>query len=180
MSPRPPPHPPWPRAALPRPPSPTKPGCHRASGRGFLAQLQHRCGCGSEDGSARVHRLLQHQPGSFCRSQGCSEERVCRPGALRVGEMKLFILPASDRLVSPRLGTDCHASAWVWLGPTVFVPSHWFYLVMKCFLGKEGAAEAKRARPGAGAAQRAGGKRLALLGEGRSSQTHPRHKAVPG
>lgn len=54
-----------------------------------LAQLQHRHGCGSGEGSARGHLLIQHQlglhsgekhccscSGSLCVSQGCIEEWV--------------------------------------------------------------------------------------------------------
>lgn len=57
----------------------------------------------------------------------------------------------------------------VWLSRVMFVPSCWFYLVMKCFLWKEGAAEAKQTLPGPGAAQQPEGKHLAL-GKGLSSQ----------
>lgn len=60
------------------------------------------------------------------------------------------------------------------------MPSHWFYLVMKCFLEKEGAAEAKRALPGAGAVQQPEGKHLALAGRGSElSNTSPSSKAMP-
>lgn len=61
------------------------------------------------------------------------------------------------------------------------MPSCWFYLVMKCFLGKEGADEAKRALLGAGVVQQPEGKCLALAG--RSSgllEGSLSSKAVPG
>lgn len=71
-------------------------------------------------------------------------------------------------------------STRVRLSQVVSVPSCWFYLVMKCFLGKEGAAEAKQALPGAGAVQQPEGKRLALAGRGSVlSNTFPSSEAMP-
>lgn len=107
--------------------------------------------------------------------------RFAEPGELGAGCWRdvAFHLPRLAAL-SPQLGTHCHASARVWLGPVVSVPSCWFYLVMKCFLEKEGAAEAKRALPGAGVVQQPEGKSLALAGRGSElSNASPSSKALP-
>lgn len=133
------------------------PGCHCAPRRGFRAQL---------DAAAAVSiRLLSLGP-SPCPtpappSQGfrlCWEGKADGPAqaafpraAMRsrfaehrapsIRDTWLFISPTGCPV--PRFGTRCHASTMVWL-------SCWFYLVMKCFLGKEGANEARRALLSAG------------------------------
>lgn len=82
-------------------------------------------------------------------SQGCNGEQVCRAQSTGCWRDMAFHLPQLAAL-SPQLGTHCRVSARLWLGQVVFVPSRWFYLVMKCFLGCWGCSAARGEASGTG------------------------------
>lgn len=65
-----------------------------------------------------------------------------------IRDTRPFIFPTGCPV--PWFGTHCHVS-------TIVCLSCWFYLVMKCFLGKEGANKARQALLGRFSSQRVSG-----------------------
>lgn len=97
---------------------------------GFLAMLGRE---GKPDGHAQA---------AYPRAAMMSRFADHRAPGIR--DTWLFIFPTGCPV--PWFGTHCHVSTTVWL-------SCWFYLVMKCFFGKEGANKARQALLSAGVAQ---------------------------
>lgn len=163
----------WPNTAM-------KPGCHCAPRRGFKAQLDTAA-------AVSIRSLClgpSPRPTPAPPSQGCwlcwegkadGPAQAAFPGAAmrsRFADHRapgtrdtwLFIFPTGCPV--PWFGTHRHASMRVWL-------SCWFYLVTKCFLGKEGANEARQALLNARVVQQPEGKCLALAGRGSELSVMP-------